>query len=435
MRSALPLLFVLALLFVSFAGFASAKPLQEKTLNELSAQELLADGVEQEKCSTIYFQADTGGDERVFTAFSMHAEFFPQISRHAKVSFTLNDEVAPFKEIDGRDMQNNWFRLVMPREAVKEGTNSLEVCFKTGGETTQMILRKDSKIGAYYLPDFSVEGAFTKTTESDSPLIGKEFEVAVSLKNFGSEDALVEVAYLDDSFEEYMTEIQLIKVLSGNSKINALVPAYNFETKTPGEEELKFQVQGKRAVQMTLLPAVLSYNTSAYFGDDINFTERIKSTRPTIKVRNPEVKIRPYILSEGEIKKIGETNEVQIALKNEGVDEATNIAVSVSAQPGLDVGGQQEQLVSVIAPKETKYLEFSASAQQPGSYNVGCEIVSQDYELVKITCTPARLTFEGTGLSPTLIAAAVFIIIGLAVYLFIIYSGEKTPSSPLEGKK
>lgn len=401
------------LLFLFVASFANATVITEATLVELGYESFSISGANIEGCVEYSFAQAIDLNNAVYVVFSLRASFAPISEGDANITVYLNDGLDAVAELETDDFYNGWARVILPREGVGK-RNTLRVCGATSFQITQIEILDDSKIGNYFMPDFSRIGSFTKLIAVEEPKIGEEFPIAVTLLNYGSEAADVFLRYRRETLDDAMPEIQVVKE---RTSLTATVPECqqrDEETNCiiPGEVHFEYTVKTTRAVQMTMLPAILRYTN--IFGDEV-FME---SNRQTIRVVLPEIRIRAFILSNKDSLKIGEKNKVAVVVKNEGKDTLYNIAIRLDSPEELDIEGSTNMSIASINPDETREFDFNVNTNVPGSYKIGCDILYLDYNVVRTNCDPLTVSYEDLEVDPTIMAAGLLFIIGFIVYVY-----------------
>jgi len=264
------------------------------------------------------------------------------------------------------------------------------------------------------MPDFSRRGGFVKFIVPEKPKAGGEFEIRVTLLNAGSEAAEVDVVYRRGTLEERMPALVFVK---GNNSFSGEVPAcvkrdVNTNCVVPGHAEFSYFARANNAGQMTLLPAILKY--AGQFGEMVE----IESNRQTIIVVQPEIRVKPFLLIENDVRKTGEFEKVGIGLKNEGTETIYNISAKVFMKDDVMTYGEGTARIPSIAPGETIYTDWEFSAAEAGVYEFGCVLNYLDYNVVETRCKTAKISYENRGLDPALIGGAVLVIVAVAVFIY-----------------
>ncbi|HIH17021.1 MAG TPA: hypothetical protein HA252_06470 [Candidatus Diapherotrites archaeon] len=277
-------------------------------------------------------------------------------------------------------------------------------------------MEPDSRVGVYRLPDFSSPDSFTMEPSETSPVVGDEFAIAVKVRNRGGADAVIDFSYRKPSLEEKQPEIVVLK--GATEARQALVPkcrAYSGEGACvqPGEKEFVYWVKAAEATKMSLLPAQFEYVD--VFGE----RQARESNRPSIEAMTAKVKVKPLILSEKEIVKVGQTYVGRVALKNTSLAGVSDVRLSLRVDPGLTLEGNDVKEFEFIPAQGTEYLEVRVKADAPGAYALGCETVYQEVRLRFAECEPVTITVEEDNVNPALLAGLALVVVAGLAYGYI----------------
>ncbi|MFH1225218.1 MAG: hypothetical protein V1676_05440 [Candidatus Diapherotrites archaeon] len=416
-RGALGLISVLV--FVLSAGFAAGATLKENGLDSLGYSDFIVSGADRNVCTEYAFIKPADLNRMAYPVLSIHAQFSPVESAGADISVYLNNDENAVAVVRADKFTNGWARFDLPWELLEE-KNTAKVCARTSYTTTEIKVLKDSLLGYYFKPDFGRVGAFTKMIVPKTPKPGQEFEVRVRLFNYGSEGAKAELKYVRNALEDRLPELMFVKGDTGFSgEIGPCVTrSEDANCIVPAEAGFGYLVRAKKPQQMTLLPAILRYEN--VFGETV---ER-ESNRQTITVVQPEIRVRAFLLVDGDAQKAGAASKATLGVKNEGIDTLYNISAVVLPQQGLQVEGNGRAAISSIAPGETKYTDFSLTAGQAGNYGLGCRLGYLDYNAVETECSTANVIYEAVGIDPALIGAGVLLLVAIGVYAYFVRKKE-----------
>ncbi len=406
-----------ATLLVALLPLASATAVRETAFSALGFPDLVVEGSNQSRCSSVSFPFDAGAlPPGARTVLSLHVSAFPRADQF-ELNFFLNGGAQPLATANEKDLRGGeWVRVPVPAAALLAEKNDLRVCAKTSYAVTKLVVGADSLVGGYLLPDFSAADAFTATPSEASPAVEDEFAVSVKARNSGAADAVVDYIYRRASLEEKQPEIVVLK--GATEAQGVVVPKCQaFDAAgacaKPGEKEFVYWVKATQATKMTLLPAVLEFDNG--FGEKAT----LESTRPTVEVTTPVVKIRPLILSEKEIVKAGQTYQGRVALKNEGQAGLKDVKVSLKVDPGLVLEGDDVKAFDFIPAEGTAYFDVRVRADEPGSYALGCEAVYLDKRLRFSECEPVTIVVEKEDFSPALLVGLGLVLVAAYAYHYI----------------
>lgn len=392
---------VFAMVLVCLLQFATAAVLSEKTLSDSGYNDFIVQGVDTNACTQIAFAKDLSqnfaGD---YTVFSLHAQFLPVLSEDAKAIVFLNNDSNALETIKATDFENNWYRLILPREKLLE-KNSLLVCLKTSNTVVEARLLSDSIIGTYKMPEFKAEN-FVKSVSNSNPIIGEEFEVTITITNTGSEATDVNV--LNKKLEIDNERVQILR--GQTSYFNIIKPD---ETVA-----IHYFVKAKQATVMSLQGAV------AYYTNVFGERKRIVSNYPSLNVTEPEIKVKALFFLKEAVKKTGEQTSAQIAVKNEGRNTLYNISMNLQLPQGIIlVNGNAIENIKSLKPKETRFFDLNLSSGTAKEYELGCKLVYLDYNVTETNCETANLSFEERTIPAELIFAIILVACSIAVYAFL----------------
>jgi hypothetical protein len=380
---------------------ASAAVISEESLKDMGYDSFSLEGADSNGCFSFKFAKDLNQNTKThYTVFSINAEFLPVPSANANIAVFLNDQNAMI--VSAKDFENNWYRLTLPREALKEA-NDVKACLQTAQATTRIKLSNDSMAGTYKMPELRTEG-FLKTPNNYMPLIREEFTITVTLENFGSE--AVDVNLLHKKPE---IDYEPAAIIRGQTNKIARIPA-------GGKIEMQYTMKARKPTMMTL-PAAAAYYTNI-FGEK----KRVVSNYPIVYVREPEIKITPVVLAlEKQKKGLGEETRMQLAVKNSGQDPIYDIAVFLQAPNGIVLSETEMPGIPAIRPAETKYFNFSAKAVNYGRFQLGCKLAYQDYNVTETNCENLVLDYPAPGIPIAIVSSIVLVAIAVGIYLYIYF--------------
>ncbi|MDD5163325.1 MAG: NEW3 domain-containing protein [Candidatus ainarchaeum sp.] len=409
-------LLLACLLILLFAGFASAETVFEKNFQELGYQNFSVDSPGSTACTFVDFGFPS--DQNAFSngnypILSLNSDFSPVASEAAKIDVNINN--APLAEKKTTEFKCNgtecWSRIWLPKENLLEGTNRLDICLHASNSTASINLKNSSKIGLYKTAQFGKQypfktaDYFTTTADKSEMVIGDTTKVTVNLHNAGSGPAEIELKYARPIAEEKKAFV----FIEGK--------AYAQGTIEPGSDiKIDYVIKPRVIGSITLPPAAVYYTNE--FGEQ----EVIFSGQATIKIREPEKKVDAFIEKEKEINQLGQTVPLVLNVTSRGKDRLYNIEASIIAPPGISITGTQTKTIETIAPGETIQLSFDATASQAGTFDIGCKLVYSDFNFAESKCENSKLVFEQPGIGLEIIAVIILVIIGIAVYVYIMKS-------------
>ncbi len=391
-------LLVFAIIAISFA---SASTVEEKTFAQMVYDDFIVSGANSEKCEEIAF---IRANDENYTILSVHADFMPNATgRIAGISIYVNDSNSALTFLQASNFLNDWARVILPKAGLKE-KNKIKLCAKTSDVVTEIKILNDSKIGTYKIADFSKEGAFTKTAGDAAPEVGEEVKVTVTLHNYGNEETFATIKHIAENVE--MPEIEITR---GETEKNGWV--------APGSDMvMEYYMRPRVAIRMSLPYAVAEYTNT--FGENI----KLASTMPDLDVKAIEQRIFAIVLPESNAKKTGDRMKIAIAVKNQSTETINDVFVSISLPEGIELEGTNSHNIPLLEAGETVSLAYYVSAQNPGTYRVGCNIT---YDSVPLACDRVAVVYEAQGINYAIVAGAVLLAIGLAIYMYLYFSSEK----------
>ena len=404
-------LFILVVL--TLASAVLGETLSETVLGDAGFEDFAVEGQIVEKCREVQFISTAPVNPDAFAVFSANVEFFPVSSIESIVTVFFNG--SKISEINAQKFQNGFARIELPKNKTLE-TNKLKVCLKTSYSTTKIVLKKESLVGDYLKPDFSEAGAFRLSTEPYSPRLFEEFKVTATLKNSGSEDAVVTLKYRKDHLENETPETSLVKgktIIENVTVEKCKERKENGECISPGTASFEYYLRPKISGTITLLPAVAEFEN--IFGERVAF----ESNRPDITITEPLIKIRSFISVPKKEYVAGEKATLLLVMSNDSFTPALNVTGKIEPTNGLQAAEQKSFLFDSIEGKETVEKEFSVTSAQPGIYEVDCSVVLADG--AELPCEKATIEFKKPGFSPQVAGGIVLLLIGAAVYGYIFY--------------
>ncbi|MDD5147850.1 MAG: hypothetical protein PHH08_00115 [Candidatus ainarchaeum sp.] len=403
-------------LIIAIAGTACAETVFEKTFGEFGAENFSVDSPNSTACTFVDFSFPQ--DQNVFAKenypiLSLDAGFSPVASEAAKIDVNLNG--IPISETGATgfkcESQNCWSRIWLGKQYLGAGSNRLNICLHSSSTTTKISLSNASKIGLYKTAQFGknypfkTADYFTTTAEKEEVVIGDTDKITVTLHNAGSGPADIELKYARPIAEEKKAFV----FIEGK--------AYAQGTIEPnGDIKIEYIIKPRVLGPITLPPAAVYYSNE--FGEQ----EVIFSSQATIKVREPEKKVDAFIGKEKEINQLGQAVPLTLNVTSRGKDKLYNLEVSIETPPEINILGQKTRTIESIAPGETVKLNFEATASQGGTFDIGCRLVYSDLNFTEVKCENSKLVFEQPGIGIEIIAAIILVIIGIAVYVYIMKS-------------
>ncbi len=378
----------------------------ERSFGEMGYPDFTVDGPETRECTEIRFVFPNDADfnaEGNYAIASLHMLLLPIKGKKFYVETELNGEkVSSYLTEEFACEASCWLRASLPKELLKEGENRLELCLNNSVDVTKSVLKAESKVGIYRLADFSQDGAFVELADNATPLIGERVEIALLLHNYGSDAGLVEMKHARKLAEDKEAYV----VVDGSTQFVGSIGA--------GESvELRYSIKPRVLGSISLPPAILYYDNG--FGEQKQkFGEMV-----TINVKEPERKVNAFVIKDREINLVGDTSEMQLAVKNEGRDALFNLGVYLELPEGISLVEEPESMIDVLFPGETKNLGFSVRGNQEGDYKIGCRVVYRDLNLSESKCNQASLVFEKQEIPLEFWGGIALLIVGIAVYLYI----------------
>lgn len=407
-RQALFILVVFAL-----ATMAFGETLSETVLGDAGFEDFAVEGQNTEKCREVQFISTAPVNPDAFAVFSANVEFFPVASSESLVTVFLNG--AKISEVEAENFTNGFARVELPKNKTLE-TNKLKVCLKTSYSTTKMVLKKESFVGDYLKPDFSESSAFRLSIEPYLPRLFEEFKVTATLKNSGSQDAIVTLKYRKDHLENETPETSLVKgkTIIENVKVEKCRERKeNGECSSPGTVSFEYYLRPKISGTITLLPAIAEFEN--IFGEKTV----LESNRPFVTITVPAVKIRSFISVPKKEYVAGEKATLLLVMSNDSFTPALNVTGKIEPTNNLQAQGEKSFLFDSIEGKQTVEKEFSVTSAQPGVFEVDCSVVLADG--TKLPCEKATIEFKEPGFSPQIAGGIVLLLIGAVVYGYIFY--------------
>ena len=149
---------------------------------------------------------------------------------------------------------------------------------------------------------------------------------------------------------------------------------------------------------------------------------KLASTMPDLSVKKIEQRLFAIVLPESNVKNAGERAKIAIAVKNQSTETIDDVFVSISLPEGIALEGASSHNIPLIEAGETVNIAFYVSAQEPGTYRIGCNIT---YDSVPLACEKVAIVYEAQGINSIIVAGAVLLAIGLAIYMYLYFSSEK----------
>ncbi len=398
----------LALLMLFSVPVVSGETVFERSFGEMGYESLLVEGPRQTECfeaEFLYPKDIAVESDEIYPIASIGMEIGPVQEGKIDVNAFLNSkEIANLTLEDFKCSEEKcWERLALPKDLLLEEENSLQICLGTGNSITSIMLDKNSGIGLYKAADFSEESAFSTAAEKTDLVKGEKTTIKILLHNLGSAATNVKVEFARPLAEDK----NAFSVVEGNTY-------YTGEIAPDQEIKLEYVVKPRRAVHMTLPPAIV------YFENPFGETESKFSNLVELNVREPERKIEAFVVKEEETSSIGSPIEMKLAVKNVGNDPLYSLSTSIESEAEIS---QLEKTIEVLQPKETKYLQFSINSSKPGKFPIGCTITYTDANVSESKCQNSFAEFVQPEINPIIYIAIAFIIIAIGIYLYIMKTG------------
>lgn len=396
---------------------ASAEVVVENTFTELGYTGFEVEGKVEEECASYFFDnpliEDTPAYNLQYTVVSLHARFLPVEDKYAEVKVILNGDVNA-AELGPSAFLDGWARIELPKEKLRE-RNSLRVCAKTTIDTNKIEILGNSIIGRYRKLDFPKEAGFGVHVSNREPSVNERFVVTVTLRNYGSEPADVKMRYRRQSLDERTSEFEIV---SGDTSWEGTIGACevrdeNAFCKRPATVRFEYVAKIARAVQFTMLPAIVEYKN--VFGEPV----LRESNRVVFDVQVPEISVNPFFSTGEEKLTVGEINKLKLIVKNQGQDRLENIDVFLEPDSGLIVFGEEKKQIATIMPGEVVQFDVNVTAETAGEFNIGCKLQYLDYNVVESDCRELELEFEQMSVDIMVIGGVVLVLIGVLVYAYI----------------
>lgn len=404
--------FFFALFALFLAGTVFGATVSETAFADLGRQNFVLEAPKDTGCFDVPFVENIDLNYEVYGIVSIHADFSPTTGKKSAVDVFLNSQ--KIDSIKASDFAGGFARYRIPQGKILS-ENSLRVCAASSFETTKVEILNDSKIGYYTKPDFEKEGAFELHVNEPAPRVFEEFTVTAVLRNFGSEPANVLLKYRKDSLEKETPETELLK---GTTQVRGVIPACKTRAQdtsctAPGEVEFNYQLRPKLVGPISLLPSTVEFENP--FGENT----LVESTRPTIWIVEPEIKIKPFIQVEKDQFTSGEKAKAKLLITNEGHNPLYNLYARLDSGSLAMLKGMPAETIEIILPNETISREFTLSTVDAGTFNLGCSIDYLDYNIVQSKCENVALEFKNPSIDITIAAAFVLVLISVGIYAYL----------------
>ncbi len=397
---------ILILLFTSPMAFGET--VFERSFGEMGYENFLVEGAEETECfeaEFLYPQNIAIESDEIYPIASIGIEIGPIRTGKIDVNAFLNEE--QIAEIDLEDFKCSegkcWERLALPKDLLLEEENSLQICLGTGNSITSIMLDENSGIGLYKTADFSEDNAFITEAEKTDLVRGEKTTIKILLHNQGSAATNVKIEFARPLADDK----NAFSVVEGDTY-------YTGEIGAGQEIELEYVVKPRRAVHMTLPPAIV------YFENAFGETESKFGNLVELDVREPERKIEAFVVKEVENAMVGQSIEMKLAVKNVGNDPLYSLSINIESDADIS---QQETEIDILQPKETKYLNFTISSSNPGKFPIGCTITYTDVNVSESKCQNSFAEFVQPEINPIIYIAIIFAIIAIIIYIYIMKTG------------
>ncbi len=394
------------LLLILFANSAFGAMVFERSFGEMGHDALVVEGPGERACLEIpfVFPQDVNfmaGEN--YPIASLQLQLLPVRGKNFYVDVKLNDEnVGTFFTESFFCQEECWLRVFLPKELLEEVENELKVCLKNSADVSESVLGKESMIGIYHTVDFFREDAFEETVERSEIVIGEKVKITMLLHNDGSASSFVEMKHARALAEDK----EAFVVVDGNTYFKGFVK--------PGETvAITYTIKPRVLGPISLPPAIV------YYSNEFGEPQQRFGKMVTINVKEPERKVNAFVVKESEINRVGTTTQLQLAVKNNGRDPLFNLGIHLTLPEGLSLIEEPDGLIDVLQPDETRYLDFSARALQPGEYKIGCSVTYIDLNASESKCEQLTLLFEEQEIPAELWIGLALVIIAVVVYLYI----------------
>ena len=389
---------------------ASAKVISENTFKELGYSDFAA---EEEKCSSYLFSAANLAEGEYFV-ISLHADFAPILDRDARVEVLINDENKG--NYRANEFRDGWLRVIAERDLLG-GENNLKICLKPTSASLKITLFSDSYFGKYLMPDFYRQDSLVQEVSNESPYVGEKFEVFVTARNYGSEDAVLQLSY---SLKDPEEVFPYLRIVNGNLEKEITVGKCRKYTENgctePGTASEKYVVKPEKSIGLLLRSATIEFTN--VFGED----EIIKSNRTYMKIKNPELKIDAGISSENNLVKVGESKGLMLKVHNNSPYDVYRLKAIINAGNGALSEGE----INVGDLEANGWFEKQIifTPEKAGKANVNCTIISEDYNNDELGCNGLEIIAEEKS-NIWIFAAMAMLAIAIGVYIYISGRGGK----------
>ncbi len=379
---------MLVILAVLLTGIVSGETIKEKTFFSIGyEEELKIHEANAQECMKIIFYDEFNSEE--FTIISVHYTFTPNIKGDANITVELNNKLISIIE---SGTGNEFQRITLKKEELKT-KNELRICGNSSDSIPKINVYNDSIIGNYKTAFFP-EGSFTKKVVSKELVVGQEIHVKTTLKNYGNESTFVKITDGDKERKD----IELIK---GKS-------SFSGEIQAGKEISLEFTYRLKNP-NTRLLP-----NAVAVYLNEFKEEKTIKSNYPEILPKEYKKKLEPIIMLKKQINQIKEESEIEIVIINNSLETVHNAKITVLGK-GIELKKNEKKFAS-IHPKQIVYFKTKIKSNTAGKFELGCTL---EFEGKKVSCEKTEIIFEKEEIKQELIAGMLFVLFGVAIYLYL----------------
>jgi len=388
--------------------FGFSETVFERSFQEMGYGDFAVQGTLQRGCQQVTFllpEETDFWDKEIYPIASIGVEIGPVEEGKMDVNIGLNGTLV--EELGLKDFKCQerkcWERVALPKGNLVKEENSLEICLGTGNVITSITQSNGSKVGLYKTADFLANNAFTMEAEKTGLVIGEKVEIKILLHNDGSGATNAEIKFARPLVEDK----NAFSVVEGDSYFKGIVQAG--ETK-----EITYVIKPRMATQMTLPPAVVYYENE--FGEiESKFANLV-----VLYVREPERKIDAFIVKQEETAFIGKEIQLTLAVKNVGNDPLYDLVVELESDAAIS---QSMKKIDSIQPKDTRFLEFTASSIETGRFPIGCTITYLDQNVSETQCKESFVEFKQQEINPAIYAGLALAIIAVIVYVYLMKSG------------
>lgn len=403
------------ILLILLGGSGFAVTLHEESFSTLGftgASTTVVDGMQ---CAPLEFTPFPGymGDGN-FTLLNLNASFLPQFDPDANVTVSIAGSSQPFAILHHTQLLGvGWFHVSIPAN-LQTNPTTLNICVSPSKTTQALQVYPQGSIGLYQQPQFDQNGDFETYIAGENPILGREIEVEVKVRNSGSEPGFVQVEYRKYSLD-------YIPLLKGETGFEEIIQ--------PGETKvISYFIKPLRPTQIFLPPAVLTYIN--IFGETVT----LESTRAYLDVVGPEFNVKGAFLVPQNQAEVGKPIPIEWVVQNEGLTPVQNVRATFFVNPTETISPNQT-LIASLDPARAESRSFTVTFSQPGTYEVGCTLTSDNDPTLSAGCQSATIVVVDTNPWLIWVFSALLLLVSLGVYAYIYTQSEKPPAEEKKPKK